>query len=53
MAAHWKARTGDMVTLKQSMAARASMRSVIDGLEDDMVTLALAYTSMNSPTRPG
>ena len=43
-AAHWKARTGDNVTVKQSHGGAARQaRSVIDGLEADVVTLALAY----------
>ena len=43
-AAHWKAKTGDAVTVKQSHGGAAKQaRSVIDGLEADVVTLALAY----------
>ena len=43
-AAHWKAKTGDVVTVKQSHGGAAKQaRSVIDGLEADVVTLALAY----------
>ncbi len=43
-AAHWKARTGDNVTIKQSHGgAGKQARAVIDGLEADVVTLALAY----------
>ena len=43
-AAHWKARTGDDVTIKQSHGGSGRQaRSVIDGLEADVVTLALAY----------
>ncbi|HMO47556.1 MAG TPA: sulfate ABC transporter substrate-binding protein [Rubrivivax sp.] len=43
-AAHWKARTGDTVTIKQSHGGSGKQaRSVIDGLEADVVTLALAY----------
>ena len=43
-ARHWKARTGDTVTVKQSHGgAGKQARSVIDGLEADVVTLALAY----------
>lgn len=43
-AAHWKARTGDNVTVKQSHGGSGKQaRSVIDGLEADVVTLALAY----------
>lgn len=43
-AAHWKAQTGQEVTIKQSHGGSGSQsRSVIDGLEADVVTLALAY----------
>jgi sulfate/thiosulfate-binding protein len=43
-AAHWKAKTGDDVTIKQSHGGAAKQaRSVIDGLAADVVTLALAY----------
>jgi sulfate transport system substrate-binding protein len=43
-AAHWKAKTGDVVTVKQSHGGSGKQaRSVIDGLEADVVTLALAY----------
>lgn len=43
-AAHWKARTGGNVTIKQSHGGSGRQaRSVIDGLEADVVTLALAY----------
>ena len=43
-AAHWKARTGDTVTVKASHGGSGKQaRSVIDGLEADVVTLALAY----------
>jgi len=43
-AAHWKTRTGDDVTIKQSHGGSGRQaRSVIDGLEADVVTLALAY----------
>ena len=42
--AHWKAKTGDDVTIKQSHGGSGKQaRSVIDGLEADVVTLALAY----------
>ncbi|PPE71200.1 sulfate ABC transporter substrate-binding protein [Caldimonas thermodepolymerans] len=42
--AHWKAKTGDNVTIKQSHGGSGKQaRSVIDGLEADVVTLALAY----------
>jgi len=43
-AAHWKTRTGDQVTVRQSHGGSGKQaRSVIDGLEADVVTLALAY----------
>ncbi len=43
-AKHWKAKTGDSVTIKQSHGgAGKQARAVIDGLEADVVTLALAY----------
>ena len=42
-AAHWTAKTGDVVTVKQSHGGSGKQaRSVIDGLEADVVTLALA-----------
>jgi sulfate/thiosulfate-binding protein len=42
-ARQWKARTGDTVTVKQSHGGSGKQaRSVIDGLEADVVTLALA-----------
>lgn len=42
-AAHWKAKTGDTVTIKQSHGGSGKQaRSVIDGLPADVVTLALA-----------
>ncbi|MDT3670356.1 MAG: sulfate ABC transporter substrate-binding protein [Aromatoleum sp.] len=43
-AKHWKATTGEEVTVKQSHGgAGKQARAVIDGLEADVVTLALAY----------
>jgi sulfate/thiosulfate transport system substrate-binding protein len=43
-AAHWKQKTGDTVTVKQSHGGSGRQaRSVIDGLDADVVTLALAY----------
>jgi sulfate transport system substrate-binding protein len=43
-AAHWKKTTGDNVTVKQSHGGSGKQaRSVIDGLDADVVTLALAY----------
>jgi len=42
-AADWKARTGDSVTIKQSHGGSGKQaRSIIDGLEADVATLALA-----------
>ena len=43
-AAEWKAKTGDTVTIDQSHnGSGAQARAVIDGLDADVVTLALAY----------
>ena len=43
-AKHWKAKTGDVVTVKQSHGGSGEQaRSVIDGIDADVVTLALAY----------
>jgi len=43
-AAHWQKKTGDVVTIRQSHGGSGRQaRSVIDGLEADVVTLALAY----------
>jgi sulfate transport system substrate-binding protein len=43
-AAEWKAKTGDTVTINQSHGGSgAQARAVIDGLDADVVTLALAY----------
>ena len=43
-AAYWRAKTGDTVTINQSHGGSgAQARSVIDGLQADVVTLALAY----------
>jgi len=43
-AAQWKAKTGDTVVINQSHGGSGKQaRSVIDGLEADVVTLALAY----------
>jgi sulfate/thiosulfate-binding protein len=43
-AAHWKAKTGQTVTIKQSHGGSGKQgRAVIDGLQADVVTLALAY----------
>jgi sulfate transport system substrate-binding protein len=43
-AKYWKARTGDNVSVKQSHGGSGKQaRSVIDGIDSDVVTLALAY----------
>ncbi len=43
-AADWKAKTGQTVTINQSHSGSGKQaRAVIDGLEADVVTLALAY----------
>jgi sulfate transport system substrate-binding protein len=43
-AKHWKAKTGDDVVVKASHGGSGKQaRSVIDGLDADVVTLALAY----------
>ncbi len=43
-ARYWKAKTGQTVAIKQSHGGSgAQARTVIDGLEADVVTLALAY----------
>lgn len=43
-AKHWKAKTGDTVTVKQSHGGSGKQaRGVIDGLPADVVTLALSY----------
>jgi len=43
-AKQWKTKTGDNVTVKQSHGGSGKQaRTVIDGLEADVVTLALAY----------
>ena len=43
-ARHWKAKTGDNVSIKQSHGGSGKQaRSVIDGLPADVVTLALGY----------
>ena len=41
---HWQARTGKTVTIRQSHGGSSKQgRAVLDGLEADVVTLALAY----------
>ncbi len=43
-AAQWKSKTGDTLTINQSHGGSgAQSRAVIDGLDADVVTLALAY----------
>jgi sulfate/thiosulfate-binding protein len=43
-AKYWKAKTGDTVAIKQSHGGSGKQaRSVIDGLQADVMTLALAY----------
>jgi sulfate/thiosulfate transport system substrate-binding protein len=43
-ARHWQDKTGDKVTIKQSHGGSGKQaRAVIDGLDADVVTLALAY----------
>ena len=43
-AKYWQAKTGDTVSVKQSHGGSGKQaRSVIDGIEADVVTLALAY----------
>jgi sulfate/thiosulfate-binding protein len=43
-AAYWKSKTGDTVSVNQSHGGSGKQaRSVIDGLQADVVTLALAY----------
>ena len=43
-AKYWKTKTGDAVTVRQSHGGSGKQaRSVIDGIEADVVTLALAY----------
>jgi len=43
-AKYWQAKTGDKVTVKASHGGSGKQaRAVVDGLEADVVTLALAY----------
>ncbi len=43
-AAHWQKKTGEILTIRQSHGGSGKQaRSVIDGLDADVVTLALAY----------
>ena len=51
-AAYWKAKTGDDVTVKQSHGGSgAQARAVLDGLQADVVTLALAADIDNLHTK--
>ena len=53
-AAHWKQQTGEDVTIQQSHGgAGKQARAVIDGLEADVVTLALAYDIDEIAARSG
>lgn len=53
-AAHWKAKTGEAVKIKQSHGGSGKQaRSVIDGLAADVVTLALSGGKKpNAPISP-
>src|SRR5499425_3023554 len=52
-AKYWKEKTGDTVTVKLSNGGSgAQARAVIDGLQADVVTLALAY-DVNAIVRKG
>lgn len=43
-AAHWRSKTGDTVSIRQSHGGSSKQaRAVIDGLQADVVSLALAY----------
>ena len=43
-AKHWQSKTGEKITIRQSHGGSSKQaRAVIDGLEADVVTLALAY----------
>ena len=43
-AKHWKSQSGEAVTIQQSHGGSGKQaRAVVDGLEADVVTLALAY----------
>lgn len=53
-AEHWKAETGEDVTVQMSHGGSGKQaRSVIDGLEADVVTLALAYDIDEIAARTG
>src|SRR5450756_636129 len=52
-AKYWKAKTGNDVTVNQSHGGSGKQaRSVVDGLEADVVTLALAY-DINAVSKSG
>lgn len=49
-AEHWKGKTGDTVSVKQSHGGSGRQaRSVIDGLDADVVTLTLAVAPQERP----
>ena len=49
---NWKAKTGQTIRLQQSHGGSGKQaRSIIDGLEGDVVTLALAYDIDNIVTQ--
>ena len=51
---HWKKKTGQTVSIRQSHGGSGSQaRSVIDGLQADVVTLALAYDIDEIAARTG
>ncbi len=53
-AKYWKEKSGDTVTIKQSHGGSGKQaRSIIDGLEADVATLALAYDVDSLRTRGG
>lgn len=53
-AAHWKTLSGDDVVVNQSHGGSGKQgRAVIDGLDADVVTLALAYDIDNVATKSG
>lgn len=53
-AKYWKNKTGDTVAIKQSHGGSGKQaRTVIDGLEADVVTLALAYDIDTIAAKPG
>lgn len=53
-AKYWKAKTGDTVTVQQSHGGSGKQaRAVIDGLDADVVTLALSYDIDNIAEKSG